>query len=92
MGEGGARRGPGSDMLNWPVGTVGSWFHVKHDCAALSVRAPFPDVPAPLSAQNDVHTCDPVGSIVCRALHSKHISDGGSALRSKHAVPRTKEL
>jgi len=38
-------------MLNWPVGTVGSRFHVKHDCAALSVRAPFPDVPAPLSAQ-----------------------------------------
>ena len=36
-------------MLNWPVGTVGSRFHVKHDRAALSVRAPFPDVPAPLS-------------------------------------------
>lgn len=40
---------------------------------------------------NDVHTCDPVGSIVCRTLHLKHINEGGSALRSKHAVPRTKE-
>jgi len=40
---------------------------------------------------NDVHTCDPAGSIVCRALHLKHINEGGSALRSKHAVPRTKE-
>ena len=31
------------------------------------------------------------GSIVCRALHLKHINEGGSALRSKHAVPQTKE-
>jgi len=32
-----------------------------------------------------------MGSIVCRTLHLKHINEGGSALRSKHAVPRTKE-
>lgn len=43
--------GRGSDMLNWPVGTVGSRFHVKHDCAAVSVRAPSPDVLAPVFAQ-----------------------------------------
>lgn len=77
-------------MLNWPVGTVGSRFHVKHDRAALSVHAPSPDRLA-LGMGNDVHTCDPAGSIVCRALHLKHINEGGSALRSKHAVPRTKE-
>lgn len=40
---------------------------------------------------NDVHTYDAPGSIVCRALHSKHIDEGGSVLRSKHAAPRTKE-
>lgn len=31
-------------MLMWSVGTADAWFHVKHDRAALSVRAPCPDV------------------------------------------------
>ena len=31
---------------------------------------------------DDVHTYDVPGSIVCQALHSKHIDEGGGALRS----------
>ena len=38
-------------MLNCPVAAVDAWFHVKHDRAALSVRAPSPDVLAPVFAQ-----------------------------------------
>jgi len=36
---------------NWSLGAADAWFHVKHDRAALSLRAPFPDFPAPLSAR-----------------------------------------
>jgi len=42
--------------------------------------------------RDDVHTCDPLGSIVYRALHSKHINEGGGALLSKHAAPQAKDL
>ena len=41
--------------------------------------------------RNDVHTCDPAGSIVCHALHLKQMNEGGSAMRSKHAPPQAKE-
>ena len=44
MGEGGVPSERVLEMLNQPAGVVDAWFHVKHDRAALSVRAPCPDV------------------------------------------------
>jgi len=73
------------------LGTADAWFHVKHDRAALSLRAPFPDFPR-LCLRDDVHTCDLLGGIVYRALRSKHINEGGGALLSKHAAPQAKDL
>ena len=37
---------------------------------------------------DDVDTYDVPGSIVCQALHSKHIDEGGSALRSAPLLKR----
>lgn len=73
------------------MNTVDDWFHVKHDRAALSCVLRFPIFRRPC-LRDDVHTCDLLGSIVYRALRSKHINEGGGALLSKHAAPQAKDL
>ena len=36
----------------------------------------------PVCAMTSIHACGAAGSVVRRALHSKHIDEGGSTLRS----------